>query len=261
MPAAGDGLCDAQSRIAAAPAEAAARPPSCKRSQDAGGWEGSKVAPGCQAGRGMNEDLLDLLVCPEDHSRLHLADPLTVGKLNAAIAAGRLKNRAGVALTRPARHGPGPRRRQAGLSRDRRHSAHAGRRGDSAGSIAALSHRDPGPHAMAKTIFKRIIDGEIPAKIIYQDDRCLAFHDVAPQAPTHVLVIPKARNRFLERSDARPTRDLIGHIALVIQRLAAELKLAEGIASSSIAGQTAVKRSIISHFHLLGGRQMTWPPG
>ncbi|HEY1784600.1 MAG TPA: HIT domain-containing protein, partial [Pirellulales bacterium] len=80
---------------------------------------------------------------------------------------------------------------------------------------------------MAKTIFKRIIDGEIAAKIIYQDDRCLAFHDVAPQAPTHVLVIPK--REIASWNDLRPEdADLIGHIGLVIQRLAAELQLGQG---------------------------------
>ncbi|HEX4144917.1 MAG TPA: histidine triad nucleotide-binding protein [Pirellulales bacterium] len=113
---------------------------------------------------------------------------------------------------------------------------------------------------MAKTIFKRIIDGEIPAKIIYQDDRCLAFHDVNPQAPIHVLVIPK--REIASWNDLGPDdADLIGHIGLVIRRLAADLQLGEGyrivVNCGSDGGQTVDHL----HFHLLGGRQMTWPPG
>jgi len=119
---------------------------------------------------------------------------------------------------------------------------------------------DERTNAMAKTIFKRIIDGEIPAKIVYQDDRCLAFHDVAPQAPTHVLVIPK--REIASWNDLTPEdADLIGHISLVIRRLAAELQLGQGyrivVNCGPLGGQTVDHL----HFHLLGGRQMTWPPG
>jgi histidine triad (HIT) family protein len=113
---------------------------------------------------------------------------------------------------------------------------------------------------MSKTIFKRIIDGEIPAKIIYQDEHCLAFHDVAPQAPTHVLVIPKreiASWNALGPGDA----DLVGHIALVIQRLAAELGLGQGYRIVANCGPNGGQTVDHLHFHLLGGRQMTWPPG
>src|SRR5262245_2805335 len=80
---------------------------------------------------------------------------------------------------------------------------------------------------MVKTIFKRIIDGEIPAKIIYQDDLCLAFHDVSPQAPVHVLVIPKkeiASLNDLSDQDAA----LLGHLWQVIPKLAKQLQLSTG---------------------------------
>jgi histidine triad (HIT) family protein len=117
-----------------------------------------------------------------------------------------------------------------------------------------------GDDLMAKTIFKRIIDGEIPAKIIYQDDRCLAFHDVAPQAPTHVLVIPK--REIASWNDLRPEdADLIGHIGLVIQRLAAELQLGQGYRIVVNCGPQGGQTVDHLHFHLLGGRPMTWPPG
>jgi len=111
-----------------------------------------------------------------------------------------------------------------------------------------------------KTIFQRIIDREIPADIVYEDEKCLAFRDIAPQAPVHVLVIPK--KAIKSWADLGP-RDgsLIGHIALVIRDLAAKLELAEGYRvvcnSGSDGGQTVDHL----HFHLLGGRPLHWPPG
>src|SRR3712207_6576820 len=80
---------------------------------------------------------------------------------------------------------------------------------------------------MAKTIFKRIIDKEIPAKIVYEDDRCLAFHDVSPQAPTHVLVIPKQEIASLAGL-ADADGPLLGHLWLVIRKVADDLGLSNG---------------------------------
>jgi histidine triad (HIT) family protein len=113
---------------------------------------------------------------------------------------------------------------------------------------------------MTKTIFKRIIDGEIPAKLIYQDDQCLAFHDVNPQAPVHVLVIPK---KEIASIDALTEGDgaLVGHLYLVIQRLANDLGLADGYRVVVNCGPNAGQTVDHLHFHLLGGRPMTWPPG
>ena len=113
----------------------------------------------------------------------------------------------------------------------------------------------------AKTIFKRIIDGELPAKIIYNDEQCLAFHDVTPQAPTHVLVmIPKRKSR---RSAALTDEDaaLLAHIWLVIPRLAKQLGLDQGYRVVVNCGPLAGQSVDHLHFHLLSGRQMTWPPG
>ena len=81
-----------------------------------------------------------------------------------------------------------------------------------------------------KTIFKRIIDGEIPCQKVYEDDRCLAFHDISPQAPTHVLVIPKKEIVSVETLDDSDAA-MIGHLWLVIRNLARELGLAEPIVS------------------------------
>lgn len=110
------------------------------------------------------------------------------------------------------------------------------------------------------TIFKKIIDKEIPAKIIFEDDRCLAFHDVAPQAPTHVLVIPKkeiASLADLKEGDA----DLVGHLFVVIRNLAGELGLGNGYRVVVNSGRDGGQSVDHLHFHLLGGRQLKWPPG
>jgi histidine triad (HIT) family protein len=111
------------------------------------------------------------------------------------------------------------------------------------------------------TIFKRIIDGEIPADVVYEDSLCLAFRDVAPQAPVHVLVIPKQEIRSvdaIEEADAA----LLGHLWVVIGRLARDLGIAEAgyrvVANTGPLGGQSVDHL---HFHLLGGRQLEWPPG
>jgi histidine triad (HIT) family protein len=110
------------------------------------------------------------------------------------------------------------------------------------------------------TIFKRIIDKEIPAAILYEDDRCLAFRDVAPQAPTHVLVIPKKEIASLD-SLADGDAALIAHIWLVIRNLARELNLENGYRVVVNCGRDGGQSVDHLHFHLLGGRQMSWPPG
>jgi histidine triad (HIT) family protein len=111
-----------------------------------------------------------------------------------------------------------------------------------------------------KTIFQRIINKEIPAKIIFEDDRCLAFHDIAAQAPTHVLVIPK---RPIESVAAIADGDagLIGHMWLVIRDLARQLNLEDGYRVVVNCGRDGGQSVDHLHFHLLGGRQMKWPPG
>jgi histidine triad (HIT) family protein len=111
-----------------------------------------------------------------------------------------------------------------------------------------------------KTIFKRIIDGEIPAKIVYQDDRCLAFQDIAPQAPTHVIVIPKKEIPSLNEI-ADEDAALVGHLLVVISKLAQELKLDGGYRVIVNCGPHAGQSVDHLHFHLLAGRQMNWPPG
>jgi histidine triad (HIT) family protein len=109
-------------------------------------------------------------------------------------------------------------------------------------------------------IFQRIINREIPADIVYEDDQCLAFRDVSPQAPTHVLVIPKreiASVDALSDDDA----DLVAHLWIVIRDLARKLGLGKGYRVVVNNGPEAGQSVDHLHFHLLGGRPLHWPPG
>ncbi len=113
---------------------------------------------------------------------------------------------------------------------------------------------------MSKTIFKRIIDREIPAKIVYEDQQCLAFEDVNPQAPVHILIIPKREIASLDdlgEGDAA----LAGHLLVVAKKLAAERKLTGGYRVVANCGPDAGQSVAHLHFHLLGGRGLAWPPG
>jgi histidine triad (HIT) family protein len=111
-----------------------------------------------------------------------------------------------------------------------------------------------------KTIFKRIIDKEIPANIVHEDDLCLAFHDVSPQAPTHVLVIPK--QEIVSLADLTDVdAAIMGHLFVVAIKIAAELGLENGYRTVINCGADGGQSVDHLHIHLLGGRKLTWPPG
>ena len=111
-----------------------------------------------------------------------------------------------------------------------------------------------------KTIFQRIIDGEIPAQIVFEDDRALAFRDVSPQAPTHVLVIPKKPIVSLAAAEASDA-DLLGHLLNVVRIVASQEGLDGGYRVVLNIGADGGQSVDHLHFHILGGRQLTWPPG
>ncbi|QDU58461.1 histidine triad nucleotide-binding protein [Aeoliella mucimassa] len=113
---------------------------------------------------------------------------------------------------------------------------------------------------MAETIFTKIINKEIPAKIVHEDDQCLAFHDVAPQAPTHVLVIPKKPIESIDQLE-EADQALMGHLWMIIRKLAAELELGDGYRVVVNCGRDGGQSVDHLHFHLLGGRSLSWPPG
>jgi histidine triad (HIT) family protein len=110
------------------------------------------------------------------------------------------------------------------------------------------------------TIFKRIIDKEIPAKIVYEDDQAIAFHDVSPQAPTHILVIPKKEIRSLAELDPADA-PLIGHLFTVVRKLAEEFQLSNGFRTVINSGRDGGQSVDHLHIHLLGQRVLGWPPG
>jgi len=111
-----------------------------------------------------------------------------------------------------------------------------------------------------KTIFKKIIDREIPADIVYEDDLCLAFRDIRPQAPTHVLLIPKKEiptvNDFADEDQG-----LAGHLLLAASKVARQLGLEGGYRLVINCGPDAGQEVDHVHIHILGGRRMQWPPG
>jgi histidine triad (HIT) family protein len=113
---------------------------------------------------------------------------------------------------------------------------------------------------MSDTIFGKIIRKEIPAEIVYEDDLVLAFKDVAPQAPTHILIIPKKPIARLSEATA-DDHAVMGHLLLTAKRVAEQAGLSNGyrlvINNGADGGQTVDHL----HLHILGGRQMTWPPG
>jgi histidine triad (HIT) family protein len=109
-------------------------------------------------------------------------------------------------------------------------------------------------------IFQKIIDREIPAEIVFEDQECLVFHDIAPQAPVHVLVIPKKPIQSIAASSDEDVQ-LLGHLLIVIRDVAKMLGLENGFRVITNNGPDGGQEVDHLHFHVLGGRQMNWPPG
>jgi histidine triad (HIT) family protein len=112
---------------------------------------------------------------------------------------------------------------------------------------------------MAKTLFERIVDREIPASFVHEDEHCFAIKDINPQAPLHVLVIP--RKPIAKLSDAQPEdQTLLGHLLLVANKIAADAGYSDfrlNVNNGAGAGQSVYHL----HVHLIAGRPMKWPPG
>lgn len=113
---------------------------------------------------------------------------------------------------------------------------------------------------MNKSIFSRIIDREIPADIIHEDELVVAFHDVAPQAPVHVLIVPREAVKSVDELSEEHER-LVGHMVLTAQKLARNLGLGRGYRLVMNCGEEGGQSVWHLHLHLLGGRSMHWPPG
>jgi histidine triad (HIT) family protein len=116
------------------------------------------------------------------------------------------------------------------------------------------------PPVMAETIFSKIIRREIPAEIVYEDEHCLAFRDIQPQAPVHVLLIPKKEIPSLADVTAEDL-PLLGHLQWTLRNLAQELQLEKGYRVIVNCGAEGGQSVDHLHYHLLGGRRLSWPPG
>lgn len=113
---------------------------------------------------------------------------------------------------------------------------------------------------MSKTLFQRIIDREIPARIEHEDDMCIALHDIHPQAPVHVLIVPKKPITRIQEATASD-QTLLGHLLLTAAATAIKLNLAQGFRLVINNGKDGGESVPHLHVHLLGGRALHWPPG
>ena len=111
-----------------------------------------------------------------------------------------------------------------------------------------------------KTVFKRIIDREIPAKVVYEDQWCMAFEDIKPAAPTLLIVIPKkeipSANQISQEDEA-----IVGHLFVAMRTIAERLGLEGGYRVVTNCGPDAGQEVMHLHFHMLAGRKFSWPPG
>jgi len=113
---------------------------------------------------------------------------------------------------------------------------------------------------MEETLFTKIINREIPAEIVYEDNLCLAFKDINPQAPLHILVIPK--KHIAKISDAvKSEQDLLGHLLLKAGEIANNQGYGEAFRLIINNGENAGQTVFHLHIHILAGRNLTWPPG
>lgn len=111
-----------------------------------------------------------------------------------------------------------------------------------------------------KTLFQKIADREIPAKLIHEDAVCVAFHDISPQAPTHVLVVPRKPIARVAEATAEDQATL-GHLLFVAAQLSRQLNLVQGFRIVINNGPDGGESVPHLHVHLLGGRALSWPPG
>lgn len=113
---------------------------------------------------------------------------------------------------------------------------------------------------MTETIFSKIINREIPADIVFEDDRCLAFRDVNPQAPVHILVIPKQPvARLIDTDESHQA--LLGHLLLTANRVAEQEGVGDAFRLVVNNGEKAGQSVFHLHLHILAGRDFAWPPG
>ncbi|XP_007041080.2 PREDICTED: 14 kDa zinc-binding protein isoform X2 [Theobroma cacao] len=129
---------------------------------------------------------------------------------------------------------------------------------EEAAAKAAAINADSG----VPTIFDKIIAKEIPSTIVYEDDKVLAFKDINPQAPVHVLVIPKFRDGLTQLGKAEPRHgEILGQLLYAAKIVAEKEGIVDGFRVVINNGPSACQSVYHLHLHVLGGRQMNWPPG
>ncbi len=128
---------------------------------------------------------------------------------------------------------------------------------------SAAASTDPAKNSALPTFFDKLVSKEIPCNIIYEDDLCMAFKDINPQAPKHFLVIPKNKDGLNRLSNAREDqKDILGHLVYTAKKVAVD----EGLASDGFRlvindGLHGAQSVYHLHIHVIGGRQLGWPPG
>lgn len=113
---------------------------------------------------------------------------------------------------------------------------------------------------MSETLFTKIIKREIPADIVYEDDLCLAFRDINPQAPVHILIIPKKPIEMVSKAEESDA-PILGHLLMTARKIAADEGYADAFRLTVNNGADAGQTVFHLHVHLLAGRDFTWPPG
>ena len=113
---------------------------------------------------------------------------------------------------------------------------------------------------MSETIFQKIIDKELPADIVYEDESCLAFKDINPVAPIHILIIPKKRIEKISDSNTED-KELLGHLFLIAGNIARDLGIEDAFRLVVNNGAGAQQTVFHLHVHLIAGREFNWPPG
>eukprot|EP00596_Hydrurales_sp_CCMP1899_P010824 CAMPEP_0119041500 /NCGR_PEP_ID=MMETSP1177-20130426/12398_1 /TAXON_ID=2985 /ORGANISM="Ochromonas sp, Strain CCMP1899" /LENGTH=136 /DNA_ID=CAMNT_0007007583 /DNA_START=185 /DNA_END=595 /DNA_ORIENTATION=+ len=130
-------------------------------------------------------------------------------------------------------------------------------------AATAASSSDPALNPALPTFFDKLVSKDIPSKILYEDDKCMAFRDINPQGPIHFLVIPKDKDGLNRLSNAREDqKDILGHLLFTAQAVAKQEGLQPGgfrvVINDGADGAQSVYHL---HLHVIGGRQMQWPPG
>ena len=134
---------------------------------------------------------------------------------------------------------------------------------DEVAAAANAASEDPALNPKAPTFFDKITSKEIPVDLLYEDDLCMAFKDIAPQAPVHFLVIPKNKDGLNRLSNAREDQKaILGHLMYTAKEVAKEQGLGEdGFRTVINDGKNGAQSVYHLHIHVMGGRQMNWPPG